>query len=97
MNFKFKNKFGQNFSSEVGKMERYLKTSIVNSVHIEMKSNREMVIEGCKQIDEYDENVVKLKTPKMDISVFGRNIEIQCLNSDSLIISGIICSVEFST
>ncbi len=62
-----------------------------------MKSNREMVIEGCKQIDEYDENVVKVKTPKMDISVFGRNIEIQCLNSDSLIISGVICSVEFST
>ncbi|MGN1041237.1 MAG: YabP/YqfC family sporulation protein [Acutalibacteraceae bacterium] len=97
MNFKFKNKFGQNFSSEVSKADRYLKTSIVNSVHIEMKSNREMVIEGCKQIDEYDENVVKVKTPKMDISVFGRNIEIQCLNSDSLIISGVICSVEFST
>lgn len=97
MNFKFKNKFGQNFSSEVSKVDRYLKTSIVNSVHIEMKSNREMVIEGCKQIDEYDENVVKVKTPKMDISVFGRNIEIQCLNSDSLIISGVICYVEFST
>lgn len=62
-----------------------------------MKSNREMVIEGCKQIDEYDENVVKVKTQKMGISVFGRNIEIQCLNSDSLIISGVICSVEFST
>lgn len=77
-------------------MDRYLKNSIVNSVHIEMKSNREMIIEGCKQIDEYDENVVKVKTTKMDISVFGRNIEIQCLNSDSLIISGIICSVEFS-
>lgn len=93
MNFKAKS----NFSSEIKKMNSYMKDNILNSVHIEMKSNRELIIEGGRKIEEYDENLIKIKVKKMAISVFGKNLEIRCLNYDSLVISGIICSVEFLT
>ena len=93
LNFKLK----RNFSAEVKKANSYVKDNVLSSVHIEMKSNRELVLEGCQKIEEYDENIVKIKVPKMWISVFGRDLELRCLNSDSLIVSGIICSVEFLT
>lgn len=93
MNFKLK----RNFSSEIKKVNSYMKDNVLSSVHIEMRSNRELILEGCQKIEEYDENVVKIKVPKMWISVFGRNLELRCLTSDSLIVSGFISSVEFLT
>lgn len=91
LNFKLK----RNFSAEIKKANSYMKDSILSSVHIEMRSNRELVLEGCQKIEEYDENIVKIKVPKMWISVFGRDLELRCLNSDSLIVSGFISCVEF--
>ncbi len=70
---------------------------MLSLVHMEMKSNREVIIEGCKSIEEYDENMVKVKVKKMVISFFGRNLEIKCLTPDSLVIEGFITSVEFVT
>lgn len=67
------------------------------SVHLEMKSNRQVIIEGCQSIEQYDENMVKIKVKKMSILFFGRNLKIKCLGVDSLIIDGFITSVEFNT
>ncbi|MBR2579226.1 MAG: YabP/YqfC family sporulation protein [Clostridia bacterium] len=91
MNFKIK----RNFSSELKKANSYMKNNVFDSVHIEMRSNRELILEGCQKIEEYDENIVKIKVPKMYVSVFGRELEIRCLTPDSLIVSGFICCVEF--
>lgn len=74
-----------------------MKNNILNSVHIELKGNRELILEGCKKIEEYDENIVKIKVSDMWVSVFGKNLKIRCLTPDSLIVSGFICSVEFLT
>lgn len=70
---------------------------ILNPISIEMKGNREAVIEGCKSISQYDENVIKVNMSKMTISFFGRNMEIKYLTSDSLVIRGFITSIEFDT
>lgn len=71
--------------------------NMLSPVHMDIKSNREVVLEGCKYIEEYDENVVKIKVPKMEIVFFGRNLEIKCMNVDSLVISGVLTSIEFNT
>ena len=71
--------------------------SMLSPVRFEMKSNREVVVEGCKNIAEYDENVVRVNVKKMLVSFFGRNLKIRCLTPDSLIIEGFITSVEFMT
>ena len=90
-------KIGKNFSCDIKKMSGYMTDNVLNPVHIEMRSNREFVMEGCEKIEEYDENIVKVAACKMTISLFGKNLEIRCLNPDSLIVSGFICSIEFST
>ncbi len=66
-------------------------------VNLEIKGNREVIVEGCKSISLYDENIVKVKMNKMSISFFGRKLEIKYLTSDSLIIRGFITSIEFIT
>ncbi len=93
LNFKAK----RNFPFEVKKAKSYMQDNVLSSVHIEMRSNRELMLEGCQKIEEYDENIVKIKVPKMWISVFGRNLELRCLTPDSLIVSGVVSSVEFFT
>ena len=71
--------------------------NMLSPVHLDIKSNREIVVEGCSGIEEYDENFVKIKVPKMAISFFGRNLEIKCMNVDSLVIEGFVTSIEFAT
>ena len=70
---------------------------MLDPISIEMKSNKEAIIEGCKSISQYDENVISINMDKMIISFFGRNMEIKCMNSDSMVIRGVISSVEFNT
>lgn len=70
--------------------------NMLSPVHLEMKSNREAVVEGCLGIEEYDENIVKIKMPKMGICFFGKKLEIKCMSVDSLVIEGVISSIEFS-
>lgn len=70
---------------------------MLNSVNLEIKGNREAIVEGCKSIAAYDENVIKINMNKMSICFFGRNMEIKCMTSDSLIIHGFITSIEFIT
>lgn len=66
-------------------------------VHFEMNGNREVVIEGCKSILEYDENLVRISVKKMSVSFYGRSLTIKCLTPDSLVVQGFITSIEFVT
>lgn len=72
-------------------------SGMLNSTCIEMKGNTEAVVEGCKSIEEYDENMIRIKVKKMSVIFFGRCLEIKCMNYDSLVIKGFITSVEFIT
>lgn len=68
-----------------------------NCTHFEMNSNREVSIEGCKSILQYDENIIRINTGKMVTSFLGRNLSIKCLTPDSLVVQGFITSIEFIT
>lgn len=71
--------------------------SMLNPVHFELNGNKEVIIEGCKSILEYDENLVRIRVKNMSVSFYGRNLMIKCLTSDSLVIEGFITSIEFVT
>jgi len=64
---------------------------------IELAGNREAVVDGCKGVLEYDENVVKLATDKMTIRFEGRGLQIKVLTHDSAIVTGFITNIEFIT
>ena len=71
--------------------------SVINLTHFEMNGNREIVVDGCKGILEYDENIIRLNTGKMITKFLGRHLNIKCLTPDSLVIEGFITSIEFLT
>lgn len=70
---------------------------MVGPTHLEINGNNEVIVEGCRSIVEYDENIIKISTKKMYISFFGRSLNIKCLTTDSLVIKGFITSIEFLT
>lgn len=63
--------------------------------HFEFSGNREAVIEGCRGILEYDENIVRLQAGKLTVRILGRGLALRNLRRDSAIVSGFITSVEF--
>lgn len=63
--------------------------------YLEMKSNREVTIDGCHGILQYEKEIIKINTGSMVLSFTGRNLNIKCLASTSLVIDGYIMSVEF--
>ena len=71
--------------------------SLSGSARFEMCGNREVIIEGCRGVLEYDENVVRINTGKMITCFFGRGLTRKCLTTDSLIVEGFITSIEFIT
>lgn len=70
---------------------------VAGMAHLEFSGNREVVIEGCRGIVEYDENIVCLKTDKMTVRFLGRGLELRNFTDHSAIIDGFISSVEFLT
>ena len=63
--------------------------------HMEVSGNHEVVLEGCGGIIEYTDDVVRVKTGKSITKFNGKNLEIKCIQIDSLIIQGFITSIEF--
>lgn len=63
--------------------------------HIEMIGNREIIIDGCKGVVEYDENLIKLNTGELVISFTGFNLLIKSFDSDVAVITGEISEIGF--
>ena len=67
----------------------------LEGARMEFRGNREAVLEDCRGILEYDTDVVRVRTGKHIVRFTGRNLEIHCMTSDSLVITGFISGVEF--
>lgn len=63
----------------------------------EITGNREVIIDGCKGILEYDEGVVKINTGSLVVKITGANLTIISMNSDQAVITGDIAGAEFSS
>lgn len=62
---------------------------------LEFSGNREAVVDGCRGILEYDENVIRLKTGAFTLRFTGRGLRIRSLTDTTAVVSGFIASVEF--
>jgi len=68
---------------------------LLGMAHFELSGNREVIIDGCHAILEYDENLIRLNAGKLSVRFTGRGLTIRNLKRDSVIIEGFIASVEF--
>lgn len=66
-----------------------------NSSKIEMIGNRELSVEGCKGVLEYDESIIRLNLGNRQLKVLGRNLSIRVLERNYSEIEGFITNIEF--
>jgi len=64
-------------------------------VKIELSSNREACVDGCKGIIEYYDTLIKLNIGNGTVSFCGKNLHISVYNANVAVIIGIINSVEY--
>ncbi len=62
---------------------------------IELAGNRELSVEGCAGITEYGENEVSMSLGALTLKVRGSGLIIRSFELRCLVVSGLICSVEF--
>lgn len=65
------------------------------SSHMELNGNREVIVDGCGGVLEYDCDVVRIKSGKLIVKFSGRDLNIKCLTADSLVVEGFITAIEF--
>ncbi len=62
---------------------------------VEVLSNNEATIEGCKGIMDYDKNYIKLNIGNGTVSFFGKDLYAYSYCGDIVILKGKISSLEF--
>ena len=68
----------------------------VSSSCIELSGNREVLIEGSRGVLEYSPETIRVNTPDMILSVFGRGLDLRCISESALIIDGFVTRLEFN-
>lgn len=64
--------------------------------HMELLENREAVIDGCKGVQEYNDERIILKLNKKTVTFLGLNLELKAFKNERVIISGYIANIGFS-
>lgn len=72
-------------------------TSVSGMSQIDIMSNREAIIEGCRGVLEYNEDYIRLNLGNMSVRFCGRALQLRSLSEESVIIEGFIQSIEFIT
>ena len=67
----------------------------MRGAHIEIYSNKEIVIDGCLGIFEYSESYIKLNLCKGTLAVSGSMLNIVCFENDMITVKGTVSSIEF--
>ena len=63
--------------------------------HVELQGTHEALLEGCKGIVEYREDLIRVNIRQGQLAVGGRNLELSCVSEDSMIVRGYINKIEF--
>ena len=87
------------YRGDVMKSEKDLRNSVMcelaNRPVTELWSNRKLTLEGCRRIEEYNDNCIKIKTSDGTAAVYGRELTIAFLSTSAIIIEGYINRIEF--
>ena len=67
----------------------------LRGAHIEIYSNKEIVIDGCLGIFEYSESYIKLNLCKGTLAISGSMLNILSFENDMITVRGTVSSIEF--
>lgn len=67
----------------------------LSAVHMEINGNREVILEGNRNIVEYGDTSIKINTGKYIVGFTGRGLHIQCMRDCDVVIHGFITTIEY--
>lgn len=67
----------------------------VTKPQVILQSDREAVLEGCKHILAYDDNLIHVHLRDLQIKLYGQNLSLQCLNPEHIVVTGRIQRLEY--
>ena len=62
---------------------------------MQITDNKEIVLDGCRRVVEYNENHIKLELPSMGVSIVGMQLKMRNFSIGGVIIKGQIHSITF--
>ena len=63
---------------------------MLNDVRIELYGDRRIIIDGCKGLLEYRENIIRVALYKKTLTVTGTNLHLENMTEDSITVCGAI-------
>lgn len=66
-----------------------------NSTKITIIEDTDILIEGYKQIVDYYDDYIKIKTANIDVIIDGKDLDIKEINDSELVIGGNIYSLNY--
>lgn len=93
--FKFKSEKAKEKWRIFGCSDAAIDAEMVKGPHLELFSNREIIVEGCTGVLEYSDTYLKLKLPKGSLTVCGGCFDIVSFEGTTISVKGKISSLEF--
>ena len=62
---------------------------------MQITDNKEVILDGCRRVVEYNENHIKLELPSMGVSIVGMQLKMRNFSIGGVIIKGQIHSLTF--
>lgn len=90
---KFLSKKEKNKFSILPSKERVLPVEL-SDLHVEMFSNKEIIIDGCVGVSDYTDDYIKLKLKKGYFILFGSSFHIYLFEDETISIKGVIKNIE---
>ncbi len=92
--FVFNSKNKKKIDLGVGRNELLNKEMLTGS-NIQIFSNNEIIIDGCKKVVDFNNDYIKLKLSNGYLLIFGSKFIIQNFEEKNIDIVGVINSIEF--
>ena len=76
--------------------EKYenLKKRLKKHYELQITDNKEIIIDGCREVIVYDDNYIKLQLNCGGVEIFGMNFSMRNFSDDGVVIKGIIFSIN---
>ena len=69
--------------------------AVTTDAQIELSGNREALVDGCRSVLQYEDDVIRLSTGRRVVRFQGSDLMIRTMQQNQLLISGTILSIEF--
>ncbi len=75
--------------------DELLQSKVIKGTHIELFSNKEMILEGCAGVYEYTDCYIRLNVGKGSLILNGSDFDISSFEEKTIVLKGNISSIEF--